>query len=116
MAPSHAEVGLALEASREDVVITGLSGRLPESDSIAEFREHLINMDDMVTEDDRRWTMGMHGLPTGNGKLKDLSKFDATMFGVHPKQANAMDPQLRMLLEVVYESIVDAGQLSCILL
>ena len=51
----------------------------------------------------------MFGLPTGNGKLKDLSRFDAAMFGVHPKQAHAMDPQLRMLLEVVYEAIADAG-------
>jgi len=52
---------------------------------------------------------GLNGLPTRSGKLKDLSKFDATFFGVHPKQANSMDPQLRMLLEVTYEAIVDAG-------
>ena len=42
----------------EDVVISGIAGRLPESDSIAEFREHLMNGDDMVTEDDRRWPPG----------------------------------------------------------
>jgi len=41
-----------------EVVISGFSGRLPESDNIAEFREHLINGDDMVTEDDRRWEPG----------------------------------------------------------
>ena len=41
-----------------EVVISGLSGRLPESDNIAEFREHLINGDDMITEDDRRWEPG----------------------------------------------------------
>lgn len=54
----------------------------------------------------------MYGLPRRSGKLKDLSKFDATMFGVHPKQANGMDPQLRMLLEVTFEAIVDAGNQS----
>jgi len=53
---------------------------------------------------------GAHGLPLRAGKLKDLSKFDATFFGVHNKQANRMDPQLRMLLEVTYEAIVDAGE------
>jgi len=42
-----------------EVVISGLSGRFPESDNIAEFREHLINGDDMVTEDDRRWEPGI---------------------------------------------------------
>ena len=52
----------------------------------------------------------MFGLPRRNGKLKDLTRFDAAMFGVHPKLANAMDPQLRILLEVVYEAIVDAGK------
>ncbi len=51
----------------------------------------------------------MHGLPGRSGKLKDITRFDATMFGVHPKQAHAMDPQLRMLLEVTYEALVDAG-------
>jgi len=41
-----------------EVVISGLSGRLPESDNIAEFREHLINGDDMITDDGRRWEPG----------------------------------------------------------
>ena len=118
--------------------------RLPESDSVNEFREHLMNNDDMVTDDDRRWTPGMcitllflfvivnslrlskslyfwrcfdyfsgcHGLPTRTGKLKDLTKFDATFFGVHSKQAARMDPQVRMLLEVTFEAIVDAGMCS----
>ena len=48
-------------------------------------------------------------MPERSGKLKELSKFDAAFFGVHPKQANSMDPQLRMLMEVTYEAIVDAG-------
>ena len=56
------------------------------------------------------FSLGLHGLPKRSGKLKDISKFDATFFGVHPKQANGMDPQLRMLLEVTYEAIVDAGK------
>lgn len=44
--------------ARKEFVVSGLSGRLPESDNIAEFREHLINGDDMVTEDGRRWEPG----------------------------------------------------------
>ncbi|XP_013881248.1 fatty acid synthase [Austrofundulus limnaeus] len=93
----------------EDVVIAGISGRLPESDSLEEFWENLINGVDMVTEDDRRWTPGLYGLPKRNGKLKDISHFDASFFGVHPKQANTMDPQLRLMLEVAYEAILDGG-------
>ncbi|XP_064584818.1 fatty acid synthase [Zonotrichia leucophrys gambelii] len=93
----------------EDVVIAGIAGRLPESDNLQEFWENLLNGVDMVTEDDRRWKPGIYGLPKRNGKLKDLSKFDASFFGVHPKQANTMDPQLRLLLEVSYEAILDGG-------
>ncbi|XP_074648828.1 fatty acid synthase-like isoform X2 [Tubulanus polymorphus] len=93
----------------DEISICGISGRLPESDNIKEFRDHLMNGKDCVTEDDRRWTPGLFGLPTRNGKLKDLTKFDASFFGVHPKQADTMDPQLRLMLEAAYESIVDAG-------
>ena len=56
------------------------------------------------------YRLGLFGLPKRCGKLKDLTKFDASFFGVHPKQANAMDPQLRMLLEVTYEALLDSGE------
>ena len=62
------------------IVIAGISCRLPESDNMEEFWEHLICGADMVTEDDRRWEPGFGGLPRRNGKLKDLSKFDAEHF------------------------------------
>ena len=58
MPPSQTPIGVAVEVSTEDVVISGVSGRLPESDNVEEFRQHLINKEDMVTEDDRRWTPG----------------------------------------------------------
>ncbi|KAK7919517.1 hypothetical protein WMY93_010801 [Mugilogobius chulae] len=93
----------------EDIVIAGISGRLPESNNLEEFWENLLGGVDMVTEDNRRWEPGLFGLPRRNGKLKDISHFDAVFFGVHPKQANTMDPQLRLMLEVAYEAIVDAG-------
>uniref|UniRef100_A0A674EV27 Fatty acid synthase n=1 Tax=Salmo trutta TaxID=8032 RepID=A0A674EV27_SALTR len=93
----------------EEIVVAGISGRLPESDNLEEFWENLFNGVDMVTEDDRRWKPGLYGLPKRNGKLKDISRFDAAFFGVHPKQAHTMDPQLRLMLEIAYEAIVDGG-------
>lgn len=51
----------------------------------------------------------MYDIPKRSGKLKNIEKFDASFFGVHPKQANTMDPQLRLLLEVAYEAIIDSG-------
>ncbi|KAB0396042.1 hypothetical protein E2I00_012922, partial [Balaenoptera physalus] len=99
----------AERAAMEEVVIAGMSGKLPESENLEEFWANLIGGVDMVTDDDRRWKAGLYGLPRRLGKLKDLSRFDASFFGVHPKQANTMDPQLRLLLEVTYEAIVDGG-------
>ncbi len=43
------------------------------------------------------------------GFIKDIEKFDAGFFGISPLEASRMDPQQRMLLEVSYELIEDAG-------
>lgn len=94
---------------QEAVVASGMSGRFPESSSVEEFAHNLFSGVDMVTEDDRRWTPGVHGLPRRSGKLPDLAHFDSSFFSVSPRQAHAMDPQLRILLELTYEAIVDAG-------
>lgn len=95
----------------DEVVITGFSGRLPESSTIQEFRDNLYNGVDMVNDEPRRWPKGLYDLPHRIGKIKDedLEKFDAQFFSVHQKQAECMDPQMRMLLEATYEAIVDAG-------
>ena len=92
-----------------EVFVSGASCRLPESDNLEEFWHNLIDGRDMVTEDNRRWSPGLHDLPKRNGKLKDISKFDAEFFRINPTQAHAMDPQLRVLFEVAYEAIIDAG-------
>lgn len=42
----------------EEVVIAGMSGKLPESENLQEFWDNLINGVDMVTDDDRRWKAG----------------------------------------------------------
>ncbi|XP_039292597.1 fatty acid synthase-like [Nilaparvata lugens] len=93
----------------EEIVITGLSGRFPESSNVEEFKDHLFAGVDLVTDDGRRWPSGMYNLPTRSGKLKNLEHFDALFFGVHGKQAHVMDPQLRILLELTHEAIMDAG-------
>lgn len=92
------------------IYITGLSCRLPESDSPYELFQNLLNKRDMVTADARRWKHRIEDTPERFGKIKqDLNHFDYKFFTVHGKQAEKMEPQLRLLLEVSYEAFVDAG-------
>ncbi|EPB72575.1 Beta-ketoacyl synthase protein [Ancylostoma ceylanicum] len=94
---------------QEEIVISGVSGRFPRCENVNEFGDLLLQGEDLITEDDLRWPPGFYDLPKRHGKLKDLKKFDAQFFSVTPKQANFMDPQVRILLEVAWEAMVDAG-------
>ncbi|XP_062605841.1 fatty acid synthase-like [Saccostrea cucullata] len=94
-----------MEEEGESVVISGVSCRLPESDNVEEFRNHLIKGQNMVTHTRNPEDIA----PPVGGTIRDLTKFDAGFFGIPPKLANVMDPQLRMLLEITYEVFVDAG-------
>lgn len=45
--------------SDESIVITGISGKLPESENIQEFTDLLLSGEDLVTENDRRFKAGL---------------------------------------------------------
>ena len=44
---------------QDDIVISGVSGRFPNSENAKEFEYNLMNSIDMITEDDKRWPPGM---------------------------------------------------------
>ena len=92
-----------------DIVISGIAGRYPGSDSIDQLRDNLYDNRDLITEDESRWPPGLYGLPKRQGKVSDINKFDAQFFGIHGKQVNRMDAQQRILLEKTYEAIMDSG-------
>ncbi|KAH8691225.1 hypothetical protein BGW36DRAFT_438769 [Talaromyces proteolyticus] len=45
----------------------------------------------------------------GHFLTNDISCFDASFFNISPAEAKAMDPQLRLLLEVTYEALESSG-------
>jgi len=49
------------------------------------------------------------GALNGTGKIKNLDKFDAAFFSIHPKLCKVMDLLTRMSLERSIEAIIDAG-------
>lgn len=42
----------------DDIVVSGMGGRFPESDTTDEFAHNLYNKIDMITADNRRWPTG----------------------------------------------------------
>lgn len=53
--------------------------------------------------------LGFRGTPKRSGTIAEVNKFDNIFFGIPHSQVESIDPRHRILLETVYESIVDAG-------
>ncbi|KAH9507034.1 hypothetical protein DERF_011738 [Dermatophagoides farinae] len=95
---------------KEDIVISGISGRFPEADNMDEFAQKLFSGEDMVTRDDRRWPVEINdSLGSRTGKLKSLDKFDSSFFSMLTYLSHSMDPVSRIVLETTYEAFHDAG-------
>ncbi|CAK1541813.1 unnamed protein product [Leptosia nina] len=93
----------------DEVLVTGISGYFPDSDSVIHLQENLFNKVDLISGDGRRWKLTHPEIPQRTGKVNNVNKFDASFFGVHFKQAHTMDPMCRILLEKAYEAVIDAG-------
>ena len=93
----------------QNIVISGVSGRFPQCDNIDQLRDQLLSNNDMLSNNANRWPQSLYGLPSRTGILNEIDKFDAAFFGINKDQANNMDPQCRILLELAIEAVLDAG-------
>jgi len=50
--------GLKLPTGGEEIVISGIAGRFPNSDNVEVLKKNLFNKVDLITDDDRRWKLG----------------------------------------------------------
>jgi acyl transferase domain-containing protein/acyl carrier protein len=120
-APARAKRELASKSiGSEPIAIIGMSCRFPGGISSPEkYWQALIEGRDAVVEVPRiRWDVDAWYDPNPDavgkincrygGFLQDVETFDASFFGIAPREAVRMDPQQRMLLEMTVETLEDA--------
>jgi acyl transferase domain-containing protein/NADPH:quinone reductase-like Zn-dependent oxidoreductase/acyl carrier protein len=107
--------------SQEPIAIVGIGCRFPgDVEDPRAFWKLLCNGVDAVSEvPPNRWSVRNFYSPRfatpgktcsrWGGFLANIEGFDAKFFGISPREAACMDPQHRLLLEVAWEAIEDAG-------
>ncbi len=118
----QARLDAGAAARHEPIAIIGMGCRFPGgAGSPQAFWQLLRGGVDGISEvPSDRWDVGAFYDPDPaapgkmnsrfGGFLDHVEQFDAAFFGISPREALAMDPQQRILLEVAWEALEDAGQ------
>ncbi len=100
------------------IAIVGAAGRFPGAPSLAEFWSNLRGGVETIAQlsDDELRQAGVPEATLRNenyvkvgARLEGLDQFDAGFFGYPSREAEIMDPQHRVFLEVVWEALEDAA-------
>ncbi|MBS2023832.1 MAG: polyketide synthase, partial [Deltaproteobacteria bacterium] len=105
-------------SSGSAIAIVGMAGRFPGARSVTQFWRNLragIESIRTLSEAELRaagvssQTLADPSYVRASGFLDDIDKFDASFFGLSPRDASVFDPQHRFFLEVAWEAFEDAG-------
>lgn len=105
-----ARVAKLESAANEPIAIVGMGLRFPGGlDSPDAFWDGLRAGADVVGEiPSTRWPEGA-AQTRHAGMLEDIYAFEPSFFGLSEREARTMDPQQRLVLEVAYDTLTDAG-------
>jgi acyl transferase domain-containing protein/NAD(P)-dependent dehydrogenase (short-subunit alcohol dehydrogenase family)/acyl carrier protein/SAM-dependent methyltransferase len=103
-----------------DIAIIGLAGRYPKARTVEEFWENLKSGRDCIESiPEERWDHRRYFHPDKRrrgssyshwgGFLDGVDRFDASFFHITPREAELLDPQERLFLEVAWETFENAG-------
>ncbi len=107
-------------AGGEPIAIVGMACRFPGAPDLKSFWRLLVEGGNSVTEADPNSGVGRMGELFGESQVQnqacrfgafvdDLDQFDASFFRISPVEAELLDPQQRMMLEVSWQALEDAG-------
>ena len=107
--------------STEEIAVVGISCRFPGgADNPAEYWRLLCEGFDAISEvPEERWDIDEYydhdkSVPgkmntRWGGFLEQVDQFDPQFFGISPREAFQMDPQQRLMMELAWEGLEDAG-------
>ncbi|MFI1019104.1 type I polyketide synthase [Streptomyces sp. NPDC020965] len=93
------------------IAVVGMSCRLPGALDLGEFWDLLMSSGSGVglPGSDRSRRLDDSHEPRRAGYLQQVDLFDASFFGLGPQEATAMDPRQRLILELSWEALENAG-------
>ncbi|EDY49125.1 fatty-acid synthase (plasmid) [Streptomyces clavuligerus] len=100
--------GGGTEPADEPIAVIGLSCRFPGARDTDAFWRLLSTGTDAVDQGPVERTGGGASRARG-GFLDQVDRFDPAFFGMSPQEADATDPQQRLVLEVGWEALENAG-------
>ena len=101
-----------------DIAIIGMSGRFPGARDVEHLWRNLCDGVESITFFTKDEQLGKGVDPAvvadpayvpAAGMLDGIDRFDASFFGVSPREAELMDPQQRLFLEHAWEALESAG-------
>ncbi|MEY3898444.1 MAG: hypothetical protein RLZZ214_3966, partial [Verrucomicrobiota bacterium] len=93
----------------EAIAVIGMAGRFPGAQNPDEFWQNLMAGKDGITRFPGRTEADGSKYVGARSMFENPDKFDASFFGIYPKEAELMDPQHRVFLECSWEALEDAG-------
>lgn len=103
--------------AEEPIALIGMAGRFPGAETIESFWNNLLEGRDSITQFTDA-TLDPSIPPSvradssyvrARGVIEQVEQFDAAFFGIPAREAEVMDPQHRVFLEVAWECLERAG-------
>lgn len=101
-----------------ELAVIGMAGRFPGARNIDEFWENLKNSieplwflsdEEVLAAGEDPQTLENPSYVKMNGFLEDVEYFDASFFGYTSREAEKMDPQVRIFHQIAWETLESAG-------